>query len=130
LAIVAFLVAGACFYAAGYVPGTIRKNENGSFFGTGTAVYRYKTGAIAREDYYRAGRLKHSKWYKPDGSVVAETSWNGGTNVGYYLREDGTIRVRMSFLGERAHGPAIYYKEDGSTIDHVEEFRDGHAPGE
>ena len=119
------VLAGVWLYVAGYVPGTLRKRPDGFYFGTGTTTHRYTNGAIALEDYYRAGKLKHSKWYKPDGSVVAETSWRNGTNVGYFLRENGTIRIKMPYIGKRAHGLAIYYKEDGVTVDHVEEFRDG-----
>jgi len=120
-----FLLGGVWFYVGGYLPGTIRKKADGSYFGTGTAIHRYTNGAVSLEDYFRAGKLKHSKWYKPDGSVVAETSWNDEKKFGYSLRQDGTIRVKMPYLGERAHGTAIYYKEDGVTVDHVEEFRDG-----
>lgn len=31
----------------------------------------------------------------------------------------------MSFLGQKAHGLALYYKEDCVTLDHTAEFRSG-----
>jgi len=77
------------------------------------------------EEHYTAGHLKLSRWFRPDGSLVGETRWQNGNGVGYYLRQDGTIRVKMEYRNERADGPAIYYKEDGVTVDHIGEFKDG-----
>jgi antitoxin component YwqK of YwqJK toxin-antitoxin module len=78
------------------------------------------------EEHYVAGRLSFSRWLRPDGSVVAETLWRDGDGNGYYLRQDGTIRTKMEYRHGLADGQSVYYKEDGVTVDHVAEFREGH----
>jgi antitoxin component YwqK of YwqJK toxin-antitoxin module len=112
-------------FVSGYMPGTIRQDANGFIHGTGRWLYHYDTGPVMLEEHYRAGRLSFSRWFRPDGSLVAETRWQNGNGVGYYLRQDGTIRIKMEYRDERAHGPAVYYKEDGVTVDHIAEFQDG-----
>lgn len=119
------LLGTAWLYIRGYAPGSIRQQPNGEYFGTGEVVYRYANGAVKVSDRYLAGKLQRSIWHRPDGSMIAETRWGPGENVGYYLRDDGTIRVKMRYRGEVAHGKALYFKEDGVTVDREQEFREG-----
>jgi antitoxin component YwqK of YwqJK toxin-antitoxin module len=112
-------------YVSGYMPGSIRRDANGFMHGTGRWLYHYDSGPVMLEEHYLAGRLRFSRWFRPDGRVVDETRWQHGDGVGYYLRQDGTVRTKMEYRGERAHGQATYYKEDGVTIDHLAEYRDG-----
>lgn len=100
----ALLFAVVGLYSFGFVPGTVRKNPDGSYWGTGLVHYRYPSGRIKLEEKYLAGRLRLSRWYRPDGTLIAETEWNHGDGVGYFLRDDGTVRQMMEFKGERAHG--------------------------
>jgi antitoxin component YwqK of YwqJK toxin-antitoxin module len=113
------------FSVFGYLPGSIRKEPDGSHSGTGPVVFRYPNGAVKLEDHYQAGRLKRSVWFRPDGGIVAETIWKNGDGDWYQLREDGTIRTKMEMRNQKAHGTAIYYKEDGKTADRMAEFRNG-----
>jgi len=116
---------GIALYFAGLVPGTVHPDANGFMHGTGRWLYHYKNGAVRLEEHYLAGSLRRSKWFRPDGSLIAETRWGSGDRVGYYVREDGTIRTKIEFRDGLAHGQAIYYKEDGTNIDHIAEFRNG-----
>ena len=93
--------------------------------GTGWWSYHYDAGPLMLEEKYLAGKLRLSRWFRPDGSLVAETRWGHGDGVGYYLRQDGTIRVKMEHHNGMAHGQAVYCKEDGVTVDHLAGYRDG-----
>jgi antitoxin component YwqK of YwqJK toxin-antitoxin module len=73
---------------------------------------------------YSRGRLVESTWYRPDGSIVAQTKWKNGSGLGYYLREDGSVSARMQYVDGVAHGQAVNYREDGS-VERFAEFRDG-----
>jgi len=112
-------------YLAGYMPGSIRLDQDGVMHGTGRWTYRYDAGPLMLEEDYLAGHLRFSRWFRPDGSVVAETRWRHGNGTAYYLRQDGTVHTKMEFRGQQAHGPAVYFKEDGVTVDHIVEYRDG-----
>jgi len=81
------------------------------------------------EEHYLAGRLRLSRWFRADGSLIAETHWHSGNGVGYFLRDDGSVRTKMEFRNEKAHGPAIHYEDDGVTVDHVAQFRNGQKVG-
>lgn len=113
-------------YVAGYMPGTIRRDANGFMHGTGWWRYRYDSGTLKLEEHYSAGQLSLSRWFRRDGSLIAETHWHDGDGVGYFLRDDGTVRVKMEFRDGKANGKAIYYKEDGVTVDHMADFDNGH----
>jgi antitoxin component YwqK of YwqJK toxin-antitoxin module len=121
----ALVVSGAALYFGGYVPGTIKKDSDGFIRGTGKWLHHYKSGDVMLEEHYFAGRLQSSRWFRPDGSLVAETRWRSGDGVGFFLRQDGTIRAKMEFRNERAHGTATYFLDDGVTVERVAEFRDG-----
>jgi hypothetical protein len=125
-ALILLLLGALALCLSGYMPGTIRRDRSGFMHGTGKWLYRYDSGPVMLEEHYLAGRLRFSKWFRPDGSLVAETRWRDGNGVGYYLRQDGTVRTKMEYRDERAHGQAIHYKEGGLTVDHRDEYRDGH----
>ena len=107
------------------MPGSIRQDANGFIHGSGKTLYRYDAGPVMLEEHYLAGRLKFSRWFRPDGTLIAETRWKNGNGVGYYLRQDGTVRFKCEHQGGLAHGLAVYYKEDGVTVDHAAEYRHG-----
>ena len=79
-----------------YVPGTYQVDGDGFPHGTGKAEHYYDSGALQSEEWYRAGILTAATWYRPDGTEIATSHFDkeiGG--VGYYLREDGSIRCKM-----------------------------------
>jgi antitoxin component YwqK of YwqJK toxin-antitoxin module len=109
----------------GYMPGTLWCDSNGFMHGTGWWRYHYDSGALKLEERYVAGQLSLSRWFRRDRSLIAETHWRGGDGVGYFLRDNGSVRSKMEFRNGKAHGRAVYYKDDGVTVDYVAEFRDG-----
>ncbi|MCH8805725.1 MAG: hypothetical protein IH986_06525 [Planctomycetes bacterium] len=116
--------------ASGYMPGTLYFDTEGESHGTGTRGYFYESGELKLEDRYIAGQLVEETWYKPDGSIVAIEQFRDESGVGYYLREDGSVRVKMTYVHGVAHGPATYFSADG-RIERVVNFIEGReAPGE
>lgn len=105
---------------SGHMPNTLRFDENGFPHGTGWQRSHYKSGALKLEEYYVAGQLELSRWFRPDGSLVAETDWQDECGVGYYLREDGSIKCRMEYVNGYADGTAVYYDEEGAETHRVE----------
>ena len=99
-------------------------DEQGVAHGSGVTETRYRSGALMAEERYERGRLARSTWYRPDGSLVARTDWKNGTGLGYYLREDGSVRARMQYVDGVAHGQAVYYTPEGH-VERFAEFRDG-----
>lgn len=106
------------------IPGTFWRDVGGVAHGTGRCVYRYRSGQVKLVEDYRRGKQARSEWYRPDGTVVATTDWVEGSGVGYYLREDGSIRNRMTYVRGIAEGPATYYDETGNTVGEAV-FKDG-----
>ncbi len=113
------------WYLSGYMPGTFFRDENGNPYGTGWTYYYYESGELMLEEKFVAGKGQYSRWFRPDGSVVAETNWVDESGVGYYLREYGSIRARMLYVYGLAHGTAVYFDTDGSVIREVM-FHEGH----
>jgi hypothetical protein len=111
-----FLVVAVFVYVSwDHLPGTFRLDANGFPHGTGTERYFYRSGRLMLAEQYRAGDLKLSTWYRPDGSIIQVTDWQDGEGTGIYLRDDGSIRVRMHYVRGVADGKAIYYNPDGSV---------------
>ena len=104
------------------------RDANGSVRGTGTLVYRYPDGAVRLREEYVSARLELSRWYAPDGSLVHETAWQDGSGVGVHLRDDGSIRDRMTYVHGIAEGTATYYAADG-RVEREVEFRNGSPVG-
>lgn len=90
----------------------------------GERTYTYSSGEPKLIEDYVDGELVKSRWYSPAGTLVYETRWNRGSGTGIYLREDGSLHVRMEYKNGLAHGPAVYYDEEG-RITRIVEFRDG-----
>lgn len=129
---IALVVAGfglLAWYLTGYMPGTFFRDQNGFPHGTGWTYYYYESGELMLEEKYVAGKGQCSRWFRPDGSVVAETNWVDESGVGYYLREDGSIRARMLYVNGVAHGTAVYFDTDGSVTRRVM-FHEGHEVGD
>ena len=114
-----------------YFPGTLRRERNGVFHGTGTVHGFYSSGALRVEQDYRNGLLLRERSYRPDGSLFVSSEFDiehGGT--GYYLYDNGKLSVKTHYKYSPAHrtyltdGPVVYYEPDGS-IEHTEEWRAG-----
>lgn len=109
------LAAAIAAYMLGCMPGTLEFDASGRPHGSGVRVYRYKGGQVKLEERYRAGKIVHSAWFRPDGSVVARTAWKNESGTGYYLREDGSIHTQMQYVNGLAEGKAMYYGLDGGV---------------
>lgn len=103
-----------------YFPGTLYRDSQGRAHGTGSIDYSYKDGSLKLREWYRAGKLLRSVWYRPDGATIQETIWRDESGEGIYVREDGSIKIRMNYVHGIAEGTATYYREDGS-IERTEE---------
>lgn len=98
------------------IPGTFGRDADGTAHGTGRVTYRYRTGAVKLQEDYRRGKMIRSEWFKPDGMSILVTEWKDESGVGLYLREDGTIKTRMTYVNRLADGVATYYAPDGSVV--------------
>lgn len=107
----------------------LRFDEQGEAHGTGERVYLYESSEVMLREQYVDGRLELSKWYAPDGTLVEETDWIDESGIGVYLRQNGSIQVRMTYVNGLAEGTATYYDEEGNVTKEVE-FRDGQPVGE
>lgn len=119
------------WYWREYLPGTFYRDSSGFPHGTGIEREFYNSGELKGQDWYRAGILTRAVRYRPDGSLVADSTFdtkNGGTSV--FLREDGSIKQKTQYRfdpQERmffAHGKATVYNEDG-TVSETIEYRNG-----
>lgn len=99
-------------------------DDNEIATGTGERTYSYESGQPKLIEDYADGELIRSRWYSPAGTLVYQTQWNRGTGTGIYLREDGSLHVRMEYKDGLADGPAVYYDEEG-RITRIVEFRQG-----
>lgn len=93
----------------------LKFDAQGAAHGSGEKVYNYKSGATKLREEYADGKLVRSRWYRPDGTLVQETKWVNGTGDGIYLREDGSVRARMSYVNGVAEGEAKEYDEAGKV---------------
>jgi antitoxin component YwqK of YwqJK toxin-antitoxin module len=114
-----------------YLPGTLYRDRMGFQHGTGVTRYYYDTGELMSEEWIRAGVPVQSRWYRPDGSIVATSIYDRKTGgIGYYLRQDGSIRMKVHYAfdpKERmyfADGEAIRYDEQGAPIETIQ-YRHG-----
>lgn len=113
------------------IPGTLYRDENGFSHGTGTATYNYDNGQLMLKEWYLRGLIYRATWYRPDGTEIATEEYDKTTGgVGYYLRQDGTIRSKYTYSYSAsdhlyvADGDAILYRADGS-VEKVVRFADG-----
>lgn len=106
------VVLGARYYDA--IPGTLVLDAHGAR-GTGDYRYRYASGATKLVEKYYRGHLVRSEWFEPDGTSIQVTLWKDGCGEGLYLREDGSIRRRLSYVHDVWDGPSTYYNRDGTV---------------
>ncbi|HNO77401.1 MAG TPA: hypothetical protein PKN33_05005 [Phycisphaerae bacterium] len=99
-------------------------DSSGVAHGTGTKHYHYQSGQLKQEDRYVDGVLVEETWYRPDGTVFANETFVDGCGVGYYLREDGSPRVKMPYVNGLAEGTVTYYSTNGE-IERTAEFKAG-----
>jgi antitoxin component YwqK of YwqJK toxin-antitoxin module len=99
-------------------------DAQGIAHGTGEKVYNYKTGAPKLREEYVDGKLVRSRWFRPDGALIQQTKWADGSGEGIYLREDGSIRTRMQYVGGIAEGETKEYDETGN-VTKVIQYRNG-----
>jgi antitoxin component YwqK of YwqJK toxin-antitoxin module len=106
-----------------YIPGTFHLDQFGNPHGTGREIQNYAAGAPMVRAYYVAGELREKTWYKPDGNIVACTTFHrDGLNVSYKLRQDGTIESQLQcryFYEEGFHryfadGLVLSFRPNGS----------------
>lgn len=118
LAALLVLLAIVGFFAYDSIPGSLRRTQTRDgevVSGTGSFAYRYPSGQTKLIEDVRRGVMTRSRWFKPDGTLIAETTWgrnNSGT--GYYLREDGSIKSKLTYRNGLADGTASYFNPDGS----------------
>ncbi|QDS95117.1 hypothetical protein FF011L_39040 [Roseimaritima multifibrata] len=110
------------------LPGTYHKNEHGFPQGTGQAEYHYDNGALMMREWYFRGLVYRTTWFMPDGREIATETYdkrNGG--VGYYLRQDGTIRSKYTYEympDLNVYGNAefpLYYDKSGTPVPDAKE---------
>jgi len=130
LLIVVTLAALACaaFTYWDAIPGTYRKNENGFARGTGVDEYRYDSGVLMIREWYYRGLIYRSTWFTPEGNEIATETYDKATGgVGYYLRQDGTIRSKYTYeymTDLNVYGNAgnpIYYDASGKPVPNATE---------
>lgn len=105
------------------IPGTLVLDSRGAR-GTGVKEWKYSGGQVQLRERYFRGRLQRSEWFRPDGGLILRTDWVNGDGVGLRLRDDGSIRERLTYRNEIAEGPATYYAPDGTVLGEAV-FRDG-----
>jgi antitoxin component YwqK of YwqJK toxin-antitoxin module len=96
--------------------GPLYFDAQGKAHGTGAVEYRYQNRAVKLSDQIVDGKLVRSEWFKPDGTSIMVTNWVDGSGEGIYVREDGSVRVKMTYVHEIAEGPATYYAPDGRVL--------------
>jgi len=102
------------------IPGTFYKTPNGIPRGTGTTEYKYDDGSLMLREWYYRGLPYKSTWFKPDGSELATELFDkksGG--IGYYLRQNGTIKSKHAYEYEYDHdfGFGMYYSVGATYYD-------------
>lgn len=125
LVILATLVAFAlvAYKYSDAIPGTYHQDENGFSRGTGVAEHHYDNGRLMIREWYFRGLIYRSTWFAPDGRELATETYDkekGG--VGYYLRQDGTIRTKHTYEYQPdsnmygSVGNPIYYDASGTPV--------------
>ncbi len=83
------------------------------------------------KEWYRGGPIYRATWYRPDGTEVATTEYDKKTGgVGYYLRQDGSIKSKHSYAYSKidhayfADGQATFFHVDG-TVEKIVNYENG-----
>jgi antitoxin component YwqK of YwqJK toxin-antitoxin module len=122
---IALLIATVLFvFMWDRLPGSFSRTELGQARGTGAQLYYYANGTVQLKEEYSRGTLVRSEWFNPDGTTILVTEWDDGSGEGLYLRQDGSIRRRVTYVDGVAHGTSTYYAEDGSVLGEAE-FHEG-----
>ena len=109
------------------IPGTYYKPANGFPRGTGVAEYHYDDGSIMIREWYYRGRIYQATWFTPDGlELVTETFDKDTGGVGYYLRQDGTIRRKHTYeympeLNMYGSVGVVFYDSTGKPVPDAKE---------
>ena len=105
------------------IPGTFYRDKNGFPHGTGQAEWMYDDGSLMIREWYFRGPCYRSTWFKPDGTEIAtETYDKKSGGVGYYLRQDGSIKCKCVYEYSPednlyvAAGSPVYYDRDGLPV--------------
>jgi hypothetical protein len=116
IGIVLVLTGSAIYTGWDYIPGTLRLDPSRGYLGSGWAYYHYPSGRVKLREWHFGSELIESTWFRPDGTTFAHTEWDSGMGVGYYLRDDGSVRTKMTYVEGVAHGPAEEYDEKGRLV--------------
>ena len=132
LVLVAICAALLCFWLNWkFIPGTYYRDTSGFPHGTGSTTYQYDSGQLMLREWYSGGLIYRSTWYRPDGTEIATEDYSkqsGG--VGYYLRQDGTIKSKYTYAYSPddnsyfADGEVTEYNADG-TVAKMLQYKDG-----
>lgn len=87
--------------------------------GTGERVFHYDHGPVMLREDYANGVLMRSRWFTPAGELIQETQWDNQSGEGIFLRQDGSVHIRMQFENGLANGPAVYYDNSGGIANIV-----------
>lgn len=90
-------------------------DAHGQVHGTGLKRYFYRNGAVKLEEQYKMGDLLLSRWFRPDGKVIATTHWKNGDGLMIGLDEEGQIKARIPIRAGKAEGWGDYYGVDGKV---------------
>lgn len=121
------MVIAAAYFIVPRIPGTLRIQRDGKAWGTGTRVYYYKRPPkpVQLIEYYHAGTFKRSEWFDPKGNLVWSVDWNNGDGWGVYMRQDGTIKVKVLYEdGVNSSGTKVYFDPSGTEVS-KEQFDEG-----
>lgn len=121
VAITAIVLCSIVYWDA--IPGTYHKDCNGFPHGTGQAEYFYNDGSLMIREWYFRGLIYKSTWFKPDGTEIAtERCDKRSGGIGYYLRQDGTIKSKYTYKYSPedglyiSAGSPVYYDRKGNPV--------------
>ena len=105
------------------IPGTFYTDNNGFTHGTGQWEHFYDDGSLMIREHYFRGLIFESTWFKPDGTELAtETYDKTSGGVGYYLRQDGSIKSKYTYEYSPADnlyigaGQPVYYDRNSVPV--------------
>ncbi len=119
-------VIAAAYFIVPRIPGTLRI-QGGKAWGTGTRTYYYKRPPkpVQLIEYYHAGTFKRSEWFDLKGNLVWSVDWSDGDGWGVYMRQDGTIKVKVLYeKGVNSSGTKVFFDPSGNEVS-KEQFDEG-----
>lgn len=111
----------AAYFIVPRIPGTLRMQGGGKAWGTGTRTYYYKCPPkpIQLIEYYHAGTFTRSEWFDLQGNLVWSVDWKDGDGWGVYMRQDGTIRIKVLYdngVNDNSPESKIYLDPSGNEV--------------